>query len=295
MAEHPPRTNIIIKGSIVMKFATRWFSAAGALSALAFVAAAVSPAHAAVPPLGLIGSHLPAQAKFGTIKGRLVWDGADAPERAVLAKKGQAPKDPQVCAQNAAIPADDLVVDPKTKGVQFAFVYLVKPSGQNPEAMKEIAAKTPKPVVDQLNCRFVPHNLAVTTDQTVVFKSSDPTSHNLRYAGFANGAFNQMMSANSQIEKKFAVEKRPIPVGCDIHPWMTGYVMVFDHPFFAVTGEDGSFEIQGVPAGAQKLVVWQEKVGYVTPGFAAGVPVTVEAGATVDLGTIKFDPKKMKK
>ena len=91
------------------------------------------------------------------------------------------------------------------------------------------------------------------------------------------------------------MEKRPIAVGCDLHPWMTGYLMVFDHPFFAVTGEDGSFEIKGVPAGKQNVVVWQEKVGYVTPGFAVGVPVEVKAGATVDLGDVKLDPKKLKK
>ena len=55
-------------------------------------------------------------------------------------------------------------------------------------------------------------------------------------------------------------------VACDIHPWMHGHVMIFDHPFFAVTGPDGSFEIKGVPAGDQNVVVWQEGVGYVTPG-----------------------------
>ena len=62
---------------------------------------------------------------------------------------------------------------------------------------------------------------------------------------------------------KLVAERRPIAVACDIHSWMKAWIMVFDHPFFAVTGPDGSFEIKGVPAGEQHLVVWQEKVGYV--------------------------------
>ena len=71
--------------------------------------------------------------------------------------------------------------------------------------------------------------------------------------------------------------------------------MVFDHPFFAVTKDDGSFEITGVPAGMQNLVVWQEKVGYVTEGAARGKPVKVEAGKVTDVGEIKIDPAKVKK
>ena len=70
--------------------------------------------------------------------------------------------------------------------------------------------------------------------------------------------------------------------------------MVFDHPFFAVTGPDGSFEIKGVPAGDQNVVVWQEKVGYVTPGTGRGMPVKVAAGEVTDVGEIKIDPAKVK-
>ncbi len=67
--------------------------------------------------------------------------------------------------------------------------------------------------------------------------------------------------------------------------------MVFDHPFFAVTKEDGSFEIDGVPAGSQNLVVWQERVGYVNEGAARGMPVKIEAGKPTDVGLIKLMPK----
>src|SRR5207248_1886685 len=83
---------------------------------------------------------------------------------------------------------------------------------------------------------------------------------------------------NGQLQATLVAERRPMALACDIHPWMKGYMMVFNHPFFAVTKEDGLFEITGVPAGAQNLVVWQEKVGYVTKGLARGQEVTVHAG-----------------
>jgi hypothetical protein len=76
---------------------------------------------------------------------------------------------------------------------------------------------------------------------------------------------------------------------------MKGWLMVFDHPFFTTTGLDGAFEIKGVPQGEQNLVVWQEKVGYATPGGGRGMPVTVRAGAVTDAGEIKLDTAKATK
>ncbi len=127
-----------------------------------------------------------------------------------------------------------------------------------------------------------------------MFKSSDPVNHNIRYSAFTNGAFNQILPPNGQVEVKLVAERRPIPLACDIHPWMKGYIMVFDHPFFAVTGEDGSFEITGVPTGTQNLVLWQEKVGYVNQGGARGLPVEVTAGQMVNVGDVAIDPAKVK-
>ncbi len=73
---------------------------------------------------------------------------------------------------------------------------------------------------------------------------------------------------------------------------MKSYVMVFDHPFFATTAQDGRFEIKGVPAGTQNLVLWQEKVGYATPGAGRGMPIEVKAGEVKDVGDIVLDAKE---
>ena len=160
----------------------------------------------------------------------------------------------------------DLVVDPKTKGVAYGFAYLVRPKGDSSALVKELVAKKPKVVLDQKNCEFQPYALPFHKDQMLVIKSSDPKSHNVRFAGFNNTGINQMVLPNGQLEVKLVADRLPMELHCDIHPWMKGYLMVFDHPFFTTTGTDGSFEIKGIPAGEQSLIVWQNQVGFADPG-----------------------------
>jgi len=235
-----------------------------------------------------------AQNEFGTVKGRLVWGGDDPPPPTNAVEKGQAPRDADVCAKDKPIPARDLVVDPRTKGVAYAFAYIVRPKGSNPEAVQNLVSKAPKVVVDQKNCTFEPYALPMHQDQVLLIKSSDPKNHNVRYQGFNNAGFNQIVGPGGQIETKLVAERFPIKLACDIHPWMKSHVMVFDHPFFTTTAVDGSFEIRGIPAGDQNLIVWQETVGFATPGLSRGMPVKVRAGEVTDVGDIKLDTAKAK-
>jgi len=278
----------------------RWIFRSGGLGAAGLMLVALSARFvtAANLPVGSLGVTLAAEGEYGTIKGRLVWGGSDVPSARALIEKGRAQRDPEICAREAAIPNRELVVDPKTKGVVYGFAYLIKPKGSNSGAVKELLARSPKAELDQKNCEFLPYVLAIHQDQTLVIKSSDPVNHNVRYAAFANSPFNQIMAPKGEIEVKLVAERRPIVVACDIHSWMKAYIMVFDHPFFAVTGADGAFEIKGVPAGEQNLVLWQERVGYV--GFtdpakkAQGRAVTIRAGEVTDLGSVAIDPAQVK-
>lgn len=252
---------------------------------------------ALTPPAAPATSPAPAPAiaagSYGTIKGRVVWEG-DVPTPKVLVEEGKASKDPEVCAANKPILSQELLIDPKTKGIAGALVYLVKPSGANPEAVAALLKERPKAVLDQKGCEFFPYIQGMHQDQTLEIKSSDPVGHNVRYTPFTNPPLNRMMAAGDQMDVKLEAERRPIMVACDIHPWMKAYIAVFDHPFFAISGKDGEFEIHGVPAGSQNLVVWQEKVGWINPGKAKGTPVTVAADATVDAGSFPIKASEVK-
>jgi hypothetical protein len=251
-------------------------------------------AAAAPPTLGLTVAALTGQGEFGTIKGRLVWGGDDIPPVKILQEKGKSQKDPDVCAKDQPILSREVAVDPKTKGVAYGFAYLSRPSGSNPQAVKDLVANRPKVELDQANCEFLPYVLPMHQDQTLLVKSSDPTNHNVRLTPFTNPGLNQNLPPKGQLEVKFVAERFPIKVACDIHSWMHGWIMVFDHPFYATTGKDGSFEIKGVPAGNQNLVLWHENVGFVTPNGGRGMPVEVKAGEVTDVGEIKLDPAKVK-
>jgi len=249
---------------------------------------------AAPPSSGLLAAALVGQAQTGSIKGRLVWGDENVPPPKVLVEKGKSEKDPELCAKDATIFSRDLLIDPKSKGIAYAFAYLVRPKGDSTALVKELLAKKPKVELDQKGCEFQPYALPFHKDQALLIKSSDSKSHNVRYAGFNNTGINTTILPNSQLEVKLLVDRLPLELHCDIHPWMKGYLMVFDHPFFTTTGTDGSFEITGIPPGEQNLIVWQNKVGFVTTGLARGMAVTVRAGEVTDVGEIKMDPAKVK-
>ena len=250
---------------------------------------AVAPALQAGPPA--------AQAGTGTIKGRLVWAGDAVPVPKVLVKKGDpAVKDPVCKADN--IVSKDLTVDPATKGIADAFAYLLTPAKgfsdtEKPlvaAAEKALLAKTPAVVVDQIGCEYVPYATVVYKDQKLSFKSSDPVGHNVDFKPFNNGAINPMLPPNGKVDYpiKKGAERRPAAAVCSIHPWMKGFVFIVDNPFAVVTKDDGSFEITGVPAGKQQLVLWQSTKGFVTEGGNKGVTVEVPSGGTADVGEIKM-------
>lgn len=266
-----------------------------AMAALAIGYARPEAATAAPPSTGTLAVGLIGQSEYGTVKGRLVWGGEQIPPVRVLEQKGNAAKDPNVCAKDRPIYSRELVVDPKTGGVAYAFAYISRPKGTNPEAVKELLARKPKVEIDQQNCEFLPYLTPMHQDQALLVKATDPgINHNVRINAFTNPGLNQNVAPGSQLELHLVAERLPIKFQCDIHPWMTAYVMVFDHPFFATTGKDGSFEITGVPAGSQNLVLWQEKVGFANPGGGKGMPVVVNAGGVTNVGEIKLDPAKVK-
>jgi hypothetical protein len=254
------------------------------------------PAAAVAAPqcASVLAAAVSGQPQTGTIKGRLVWGDENVPASKVLIEKGKSEKDGDLCAKDETIYSRDLVIDPKSKGVAYAFAYLVRPKGDSSTLVKDLVAKKPQVVLDQKGCEFQPYALPFHKDQELVIQSSDSKSHNVRYAGFNNTGINRTVAPNGKLEVKLVADRLPMELHCDIHPWMKGYLMVFDHPFFTTTAADGSFEITGIPPGEQNFVVWQNKVGYVTAGLARGMAVMVRPGEVTDVGEIKLDPAKVK-
>ncbi len=132
-------------------------------------------------------------------------------------------------------------------------------------------------VLDQIKCMYVPHVLAVQVGQTLRIKSSDACMHNVHFKSVVNPDANYGFSTIGQKDVTLAYAEGPFPVRCDVHPWMNAWVGVFDHPWFAVTGDDGSFRIGKVPAGKYTLVAWQETLPEQEEEIVVTSPGSVEA------------------
>ncbi len=136
--------------------------------------------------------------------------------------------------------------------------------------------------IDQHGCVYVPHVLALQAGQPLDILNNDSTLHNVKMTSANNGAFNESMPVKGMIlQKKLSKPEIGVGLKCDVHPWMGAYLHVLAHPFFGVTGEDGSFELSGLPAGQYEISVWHEfdKFTAVTPTVA----VTVGEGETKEV------------
>jgi hypothetical protein len=205
---------------------------------------------------------------WGTFEGQFVFDG-EVPSLPPLVAKGDAnAKDAAVCAADG-VSDQTIVVNPDNKGIANICVYMRKaPTKIHPDFANPTESEV---VFDQKGCTFLPHVLIVNTKQTVLVKSDDPVNHNTRTSPFSNEAINLIVRPNERdgVPVKMPqseLRTPPVKVSCDIHPWMSAYWLVTDHPYVAVSDADGRFRIENLPAGKHQFVVWQEKAGYVA-GF----------------------------
>jgi len=117
-------------------------------------------------------------------------------------------------------------------------------------------------IVDQNTCMYRPRVQGIVVGQPVHIKNSDMTLHNVHGYKGASTLFNQaQLPGQPPMIKLFTDADQMAKLKCDVHPWMTGWVLVSSHPFFAVTGDDGSFKISGVPAGSYTVEAWHERYG----------------------------------
>jgi len=135
--------------------------------------------------------------------------------------------------------------------------------------------------IDQKGCRYHPHVLGVMTGQNIEIRNDDETTHNIHPTPKDNREWNESQPPKAAaIEKNFAREEIMLPVKCNQHPWMKMYVNVVKTPFYAVTGEDGKYEIKGLPPGDYTLAFVQEKLGEQTQK----ITLAAKDSKTVDQG-----------
>lgn len=232
-------------------------------------------------------------AGWGSLKGRIVVDGTPPKPAPLVVTKDQ------FCIDKK--PANESVVVGKDNALVNAVVYLRVATGKKVEVNPSYEAKLKEAVtLDNSGCMFVPHVTLVRVGQTLNIKNSDPVGHNTNVAVFA---FNQTIPTNGQTQVKASTAGAlPQPVVCNIHPFMKGYVLAQDHPYMAVTGEDGTFEIKDIPAGKQDFQFWHEAGGYLKDLTLKGgktdrrgrAELTIADGQALDLGDIKVKASALK-
>lgn len=220
---------------------------------------------------GLAAAFSLSNALAGEITGKVVFEG-NAPAMKPISMAA----DPGCDAKHADAPVlNEILV--LGEGQTMANIMVSVTKGV-PE--KEYPVPAEPFVLTQEGCHYAPRVFAVQVGQTVKVQNPDGLLHNVHNEPNANTATNRAMPGNVQeIEIVFdKVEAEPFGFKCDIHPWMQSWCAVLDHPFFAVTGEDGTFKIEGLELGEYELTAWHEKMGLKT----AAVTVADGAPAVVD-------------
>jgi len=190
------------------------------------------------------------------------------------------------CAKEHATPAttQDVIVG-AGGALQNVVVYLKGDFSQY-----AFEAATAPVMLDQKGCLYTPHVVGLRVGQPLNVMNSDQTTHNIHPVPVNNREWNQSQPPGATaLNESFAREEIAVPVKCNVHPWMKSYIAVVGHPYFQVTGADGSFSLKNVPPGAYTLTAWHESYGAneqsVTVGASeakSGIAIAFKAAGAAD-------------
>ncbi len=220
----------------------------------------------------------PAAAAAGGVKGRINYKGKTGSAKSIKMNT-----DPKCLAQHKdGFKYQKIVVD-ADGGLANAFIYVK----EGLEGKKFTPPKESKAILDQKGCWYQPRVSGIMVGQTMTILNSDPTMHNVN----AMPNFNAAMPAGVvKMKKKFKKSKVMFKIKCNVHPWMRAYVGILDHPYYAVSGADGGYEIADLPPGKYTLSVWHEKMK------RQSIEITVgKDGAKADFELKKKGRKRRKK
>ncbi len=200
-------------------------------------------------------------ASAATITGRVAFTGArpaaariDMSEEATCAAKHP----------NGAFTEQVVVNDNGT--LRNVFVYVKSGVPANLQFPVPAAAVT----IDQNGCQYSPHVFGIQVGQTLDIKNEDGLLHNIKALPTTNRPFNISQPTNMTTPRSFTTAEVMVPLQCNVHSWMNAFVGVRNDPYYAVTGNDGTFRISRLPPGTYTVEAWQEKYGTQTQTVTVG-------------------------
>ena len=242
-------------------------------------------ATAECPPVDAGRPQFVAQGNEGTISGSITLSGNYQPAPLDMAADA-------ACARKNSQAASDEIVANGGK-LQNVFVFIKDGQTANGKKISDFTYAMPatEARIDQNGCLYEPHIIGIRAGQKISFTNSDATVHNINAQPKINEKFNQPQAAGqAPIVKSFCQPEQAIRIKCNQHGWMSAWVNVLNHPFFAISGANGAFTISGVPPGQYTLVAWHEKLGEQTFNItvpekgAATANFTFAANQTATLG-----------
>lgn len=163
-------------------------------------------------------------------------------------------------------PLSEAVVANEDGTLRWVFVYVKEGLGDRSFPVPQ------EPVeLDQEGCMYTPHVVGLQVGQPIKIRNSDPFQHNIHAMPEENRPFNfSQPVAGMEQEQTFREPEVMVRIKCDVHPWMLAWAGVVDHPYHAVTGEDGTFSLEGLPAGEYVIETWHEEYGTQTQTVTVG-------------------------
>jgi len=212
----------------------------------------------------------------GSITGTITFEG-----KAPKMKPLRLDADPICVVNNEIAPKKEWLILDENKGVKNVLVFVT-------EGLNIDYSPPEEPVViDQKGCIYSPHVVGIMAGQQLDILNNDGTLHNIHALPKVNKEFNKAQPrSKKKLSVKFEKPEAPFKVKCDVHPWMGAYIGVFDHPCFAVSGDDGTYIISDLKPGEYVIEAWHEKLGSQTAN------VTVSDSAAHQNFTFKKPSKK---
>lgn len=261
------------------------YSIACILTAAAFAAAPNDVAAPSLATQGVAKQGVAPDSK-GVVQGRIVFDGSRPEPKKIDVDPAKA----KGCVhEGETLDTHDLslLID-KDGGIANVVITVEVPEAKGDPGGAKLAAPAKPIVIDQKKCVFEPHVLLVPAGTTIDFVNSDEISHNVHIYPAKNDPFNQTVVPGGKYSAKFEKADK-VNVKCDLHPWMSSWLVVVDSPYTALSKPDGTFRIEGLPAGDYRVTCWQESLGKVAGS------VKIKDDGTSDALEIKMAVQKKRK